>query len=383
MFFTNELSAQQLSEMEQLEVFVKNMPPEAERNFDTLHTFLSSVGNSDSIKISSFFLWMVHHIQYDFEAAMAIDKDRRKPTVQEILQSKSAICTGYSSFFQALCKRSNIPCLVLDGYTKNFPTSQPELEAPDHSWNVVKINGAWCLMDVTWAASIAQNPKGYPLRNTSYYFKSSPPIFLLDHLPSNPLWQLLSCPITPTEFRKPKVELATIISQKDSCYALKDSLIAFEKLNAEDQKINSLQRAYSYNPTPSNGKELGHAYMDRFLQLSEKEKDLETRGDIGVLLQLYPQLLLLAKKAERLTPLYDWQKENLAYTFINYAVALSRSDFNDSSKQNNYNKYQQIEDNLLKARSILQTLPPNPFIEQGLSTCEEYLQITKDNLDRN
>jgi len=55
------------------------------------------------------------------------------------LVQKQALCQGYAHTFALLCSRAGIDCISVAGVA----------EGP-HIWNMVKIDGEWYVMDVTW-----------------------------------------------------------------------------------------------------------------------------------------------------------------------------------------------------------------------------------------
>lgn len=56
------------------------------------------------------------------------------------LYDKKALCEGYSKAFSYLCTRANIENMIVTGKTGTT----------DHMWNMVKIEGNWYHVDVTW-----------------------------------------------------------------------------------------------------------------------------------------------------------------------------------------------------------------------------------------
>ena len=68
----------------------------------------------------------------------------------------------------------------------------------DHAWNAVKINGKWKLLDVTWAAGIVDDKKGFVKLFNDAYFFPAPEKFFLNHFPDDPKW--LMADKTATEF---------------------------------------------------------------------------------------------------------------------------------------------------------------------------------------
>ena len=60
-----------------------------------------------------------------------------------------SVCAGYSYAFEYLCQQAGIPCSVIAGDAIDLedPEDQEELT---HAWNIVKVNGKWYELDVTW-----------------------------------------------------------------------------------------------------------------------------------------------------------------------------------------------------------------------------------------
>lgn len=55
------------------------------------------------------------------------------------LLNGKALCEGYSKAFMYLCQKSGIECICVAGYANE-----------DHMWNMLKLDGEWYHMDVTW-----------------------------------------------------------------------------------------------------------------------------------------------------------------------------------------------------------------------------------------
>ena len=363
-----------------LKAYVLETPEEVEQEVGTLHAYLSKGITEPAIQVRSFFLWITHNIQYDTEAALVLNENAKVSGIPQVLKNKKTICTGYARLMRDLCQRSGIPCQTIDGYTKEFTSSQAEMKQADHTWNAVKIKEQWQLLDVTWAASIHQNPKGFPNKNLDYYYLNTASKMLEDHLPADPMWQLLDCPISVQEFQEESESIASLLKEKEPCYYLLDSLKNYEQLSKEQQRVKSLERAYHFNPSKVNGIQLGQIFLDRFIEKAEEEENLQLSGDMDALLQLYPELFALAKKAKKYTTLYDWQKENLAYAYINFGVALSRKLDAAGTDQVAKKMLRDMENSFIQAQSILQELRPTSRVTHGLHSCEQYLSFTRENL---
>ena len=93
-------------------------------------------------KCRAIFRWVANNIKYDYEVMNDYKKDRVDPLV--VYKTKKAVCAGYASLFQAMCEEAKIKCLYITGEAKPSAVS--------HAWNMVKLEGNWYVMDVTWAA---------------------------------------------------------------------------------------------------------------------------------------------------------------------------------------------------------------------------------------
>ncbi len=86
---------------------------------------------------------------------------------------------------------------VIHGFTKISGVVRKN-DKVHHTWNAVKINGQWKLLDITWARShsLDSNPN-------EFWFATSPNNFINSHLPENPRWTLLNKRISLAEFDLP------------------------------------------------------------------------------------------------------------------------------------------------------------------------------------
>ena len=84
------------------------------------------------------------------------------------------VCAGFSYSFQYLCQRLGIPCTVVLGVGHG-----PGMPAPEnHVWNLVKVDGMYYEMDVTWDNP---SPKKDPHRYSYNYFNLTSSKMSEDH----------------------------------------------------------------------------------------------------------------------------------------------------------------------------------------------------------
>ena len=89
--------------------------------------------------------WIVKWADYDKEAASNAPDAKPDPDNDNpygLFYSKKAICKGYTLTFQLFMDMLGIECITVDGTSKSG--------AEPHAWNMVRLDGEWYCVDVTW-----------------------------------------------------------------------------------------------------------------------------------------------------------------------------------------------------------------------------------------
>ena len=155
--------------------------PQSDSNVFLLARKLTQSLENDSLKVAAIYDWVTSNIQYD--ASFRRRKMGDTTLTQEpniVIERQKAICIGYAKLVRELCLLSQINCFIVEGKTK----SNGFLDVEGHAWNAVKINGNWYLLDATWGAADAVLKEKY--------FLTTPSVFIQNHLPDDPIWQLLA-----------------------------------------------------------------------------------------------------------------------------------------------------------------------------------------------
>lgn len=103
-------------------------------------------GMSDLEKETAIYSWIVNNVNYDWT-----HQDRMKETPRESftpyggLVNRKAVCLGYATTFQLLCDLAGVECITVVGAAHGSTS--------DHGWNMVRLDGAWYCVDVTWDAN--------------------------------------------------------------------------------------------------------------------------------------------------------------------------------------------------------------------------------------
>lgn len=85
--------------------------------------------------------WINDYIIRNYE----YDKDLKCRDLYDMIESGKGVCTGYTQMFTVLAKKA--------GLEVSFAMSEPLR----HVWNVVKVDGKWYNIDVTWNDSSGQH----------------------------------------------------------------------------------------------------------------------------------------------------------------------------------------------------------------------------------
>lgn len=147
-----------------------------------------------------FYYWMAYNIQYDYdiaEAVVAAPGQVSSPDALQVFKSKKTICSGYAILYKLFLNEFDIDCEMVDGYAKNKEglMISDSLEIA-HTWNAIKLNEEWSLVDVTWASTTRINGKVSP-----FYYQTPPELSIFNHFPLIPYWQLTDRPFSLNDFR--------------------------------------------------------------------------------------------------------------------------------------------------------------------------------------
>lgn len=241
-----------------------------------------TAGLPDSAKVLAIHYWITHNIKYDVKKALVYDFQRT--SIKKILKKRKAICLGYTDLMDSLCYYAGVTCVPVYGYAKTFHTDYGDhCFLDEHAWNAVELQGNWWLVDATWDAGFIKPFKrsawGWvvavaTLGNkevlkykphfvrfpTDFYLLREGPFFQTDHLPTLPMWQLVSPSLSIQEWQQdprhyfreyndvPSPEPLELDNPKRSAYASLDEnerLMQWGKqvLNFNPQNPYSLLRA--------------------------------------------------------------------------------------------------------------------------------------------
>ena len=194
-----EASSIDRSRFQTIDEHVLGTPESAEKSIDSLAAYLIQPARNDFEKARAIYRWITQNISYDFSAYLTKSYSSTRAT--DVLVNRSSVCQGYSALFNALAESAGLEVVTISGWAKGYSyNAGDQITGPtNHAWNTVKIDGGWYLIDSTWGAgSITQ--QRFVRKFDEGYFLTPPERFIYNHLPENSKWQLLSAPVSKSEF---------------------------------------------------------------------------------------------------------------------------------------------------------------------------------------
>lgn len=84
-----------------------------------------------------------------------------------------------------------------------------------HAWNIAKPDSTYLCVDATWDAEYINDSLSFVPKASEQYLMLAPQEFLSDHMPFDPLWQLVNNPINSNDFVTKNYEKLNKVGQFD------------------------------------------------------------------------------------------------------------------------------------------------------------------------
>lgn len=244
---------------------------------------------SDSLKVKSIYLWMTSHIDYDVFGFSTGQGSYTDP--DEILRHRKTVCLGYSILFDSLCSVAGINAECVWGYVyMPWYETYDTLYLDSHAWNAVEIDGEWKLIDATWGSGYLKERK-QPGRKLLYrtfripyrtkyrfvhktnmkYYCTDPEIFVLDHLPSTPAWQLLDCSVPIDSFQRTPQGTLNHLAGGETCVQGNDSIPGIVGSEQQDHLFVAGKQALGTNV--HNHQDISFGQYERLKYVIEMASD--------------------------------------------------------------------------------------------------------------
>jgi transglutaminase/protease-like cytokinesis protein 3 len=185
-------------------------------------------------KVRSIFRWIAENIEYrtrntlNRKTKVTInaepeDTGALKPlderVAESVLEKGTAVCDGYARLFKTLCTYAGIHSELVTGYARTQSYRANQRFRSNHTWNAVRIDSVWKLVDVTWASGyISWQGDVYVQHFGEEYFLPDPREFIREHYPDDIRWTLLDRPPAITEFRNSPFKQKTFLKYSIAAY---------------------------------------------------------------------------------------------------------------------------------------------------------------------
>ncbi|MFM7021657.1 MAG: transglutaminase domain-containing protein [Flavobacteriales bacterium] len=227
---------------------VKHMPKSAMRTSDAMVKYFKTFCTNDYEMVRAFYTFIGEYITYDYAKFKDRKNIKRQLSAKELLSSKQGVCGDVAILFRDLCRKADIPCVYVIGYTKQpLKFWTPKRKDVDHAWNAVRIDTTWYLVDATWGMKLNTKKKLCTEKVNYLFFISHPIVFIQNHLPADPSLQLLENPISYKYFK-----WHGLIKDENRAYCydynFTDTLNRRDSLPEDRAILLSALSAYEFNP---------------------------------------------------------------------------------------------------------------------------------------
>lgn len=245
---------------------------------ESLADYLAAPARNETEKVRAIYVWLTSHISYSDTTVTNNWLGTVENTIQQraenVLKNRTAVCEGYANLFVALCKAAGIRAVVVEGQVKD---SDGTVSDVGHAWNAVEIDGQWQLSDPTWGAGYTSpvTHRFIPVYQEQF-FLMTPQQALTDHLPDDPIWQLLEHPVSEAQFSNALFTLPDI-TEPGPRFSYRDSINRWLALDSMEQRLDAIRRTLRFNPGNSLAlARLGSYFINEAVIKYDKVDDLVT-----------------------------------------------------------------------------------------------------------
>lgn len=227
------LSQQSVREIEKI---VHAIPDSVSDSPAKIAGFINKNIDEPESRALAIFIWITKNILYETDNIFDVQQYKsREESINYVLTYRKGVFYNFALLYVDIARKVGINSYLVPGYTKESPLGYDY----SHAWCSIQLDSVWFLVDPTWGAGNIKNGKFIKDVNY-YYFKPPPESFIRTHIPFDPMWQLLTFPVSPDEFRigirKQK--------RKQVPYDFNKDLEVFITLSDLDQLITTITRIH-------------------------------------------------------------------------------------------------------------------------------------------
>lgn len=240
-------------------------------------------------KVYTIYTYIAGSYKYDLNRLKLIYKReiKRELYLSEVIKKKKGVCGDFSNLFVTLCDSLDIGCFRVSGYSKTFRIFHPvNKNHYNHAWNVVRVDGKWYVLDVTFGMQHFTKKK-LDKEQIDYDFLFTDPVkFGILHLPADPVFQLLNHQRSYKDFRYRRFLWKT----PDLAQTPPSDSILNLRLTKDwkDQLLDEAFAAQQFNPKVKGASlKLLEIRIRKVLDKKTKRKQLLLKADYNQAIYLY------------------------------------------------------------------------------------------------
>jgi hypothetical protein len=216
-----------------------NIPDAQAHSTEDIAAYINKNFDTDDKKVRAAYIWVIFHIQYSKDSLHRVILDADKDQLVTVtMRRRKGVCEDFSSVFNDICRKVNLRSFVIQGYSKQSGS----VDNSSHAWCTVFINNKWMLYDPTWDEAFVNN---FSLPVSTRYYQVAPQVFIENHMPFDPMFQLSYHPVTYKEFNNGNINF----DNGKAYFNYVDSINALQRLDPLTAYTNALLRI-ERNGTP-------------------------------------------------------------------------------------------------------------------------------------
>ncbi|XP_060082729.1 lim and transglutaminase domain protein ltd-1-like [Ylistrum balloti] len=179
--------------------------PESVETVEILLDELTGEFQKEVQRVRAILMWIWYHRSYD----LTFRPDKCSP--MGYLKRLHSGSISYSELFTFLCRKANIPCVLVDGLAKGkqYEVGKESLTNLTNTWTAVYVTGGWRLVFPLWTlsneADIGENSTEVMDTDSfvnEFFFLTDPDEFIFRCFPFKTDWQLLQYPYSKEQFKR-------------------------------------------------------------------------------------------------------------------------------------------------------------------------------------
>jgi len=212
--------------------------PETETaSVKSIAAYITKHHTTEKEKITAIFCWLAHNIAYDVDKAAALSVStsedyNKSQAMQNTLKVRKGVCQDYAELMEALCQQCGIKAYSIYGIAR-----VQEQVGEAHAWIIAWIDRQWRIYDPTWGAGHVNDDVFTQHFNDDFY-DISPKDAIESHFSLDPMWQLLSYPISAESFYRSDFQGDSLSAP----FHFSDTIALFERQDTIQRCYNVMRR---------------------------------------------------------------------------------------------------------------------------------------------